>query len=215
MISPSTRRYNLDEILRMDRFFRTTFMNSISGFKSVNLCGTISEEGQTNLAILNSIVHIGANPPFLGLVIRPPSVDRHTLENILVNRSYTLNHITEEIYPAAHQTAARYPANESEFDATGLNSIFSKHHSAPYVEEAVIRIGMKYEEHHSIMNGTILVIGSVQEVFVPEEVVEQDGYVNLAKAGSLTVAGLDAYHRTEQIARMAYAKADLPPRKIS
>ncbi len=209
------RRYSLAEIQEMERFFRTTFMNSISGFKSVNLCGTISPDGKTNLAIFNSIVHIGANPPYLGMIFRPHTVERDTLENILSTGFYTLNHLTEPIYPQAHQTSARYSKEESEFEATGLTPIYSDQHTAPYVAESPVRIGLQYEEHHQIMNGTLLVIGAVKEVFLPEEVVSKDGYVDLAAAGSLTIAGLDAYHKTELLGRMAYAKPDLPPRKIS
>lgn len=43
---------------------RVSLINSLSGFKSLNLIGTINNnQGQTNLAIFNSVVHIGANPP--------------------------------------------------------------------------------------------------------------------------------------------------------
>lgn len=42
---------------------RIALINSLSGFKSLNLIGTINNQGQTNLAIFNSVVHIGANPP--------------------------------------------------------------------------------------------------------------------------------------------------------
>lgn len=209
------RKFAIEEILEMERFYRTTFMNSVSGFKSVNLCGTISSEGQANLAIFNSVVHIGANPPYLGMIFRPHTVPRHTLENILATKAYTLNHITADIYPNAHQTAARYASEQSEFKNTHLTPVFSECLPAPYVEESPIRIGLQYEEHHEIMNGTILVIGAVKEVFVPEEVVGRDGYVDLSAAGSLTVAGLDAYHKTELLGRMAYAKPDLPPRHIT
>lgn len=42
---------------------RVSLINSLSEFKSLNLIGTINNQGQTNLAIFNSVVHIGANPP--------------------------------------------------------------------------------------------------------------------------------------------------------
>jgi len=212
-MSSNLRKFDLTEINGMDRFFRTTFMNSVSGFKSVNLCGTVSKSGQTNLAIFNSVVHIGANPPFLGMIFRPHTVPRDTLENLLHTGFYTLNHIQKDFFPQAHQSAARY--GESEFESTGLHPHYSEGFSAPFVAESNIRIGLKYEERHDIMNGTVLIVGSVQEVWVPENVIGQDGYVDLADAGSLTIAGLDAYHETKLIDRMAYAKPDLPPRSLS
>ena len=213
MTSLPIRRFSREEILEMDRFFRTTFMNSLSGFKSVNLVGTTSSSGVHNLAIFNSIVHIGANPPFLGMVVRPHTVPRDTLENILATQHFTLNHIHRDIYPQAHQTAARYPADTSEFEAVGLTALETDF-PAPYVAEARLRIGMKFEERHDIMNGTILVVGSVQEVLLPDSVVGEEGYVDLSELGSLTVAGLDAYHETKLVDRLAYAKPDKAPKSI-
>lgn len=211
-MQPSLRKFDLQEIKAMDRFFRTTFMNSVSGFKSVNLCATAAADGTTNLAIFSSIVHIGANPPYIGMVFRPHTVPRHTLENLLETGFYTLNHLHAGIYQQAHQSSARYDG--SEFEATGLTPVYSQGFPAPYVAESKIRIGLKYEERHDMLNGTVMVVGSVQEVFLPEATIAEDGYVDLAAAGSLTIAGLDAYHETQLLSRMAYAKPDLPPRSL-
>lgn len=72
-----------DAILRLDTRQRAALINSLSGFKSLNLIGSISSSKITNLAIFNSVFHLGANPPLMGFIIRPDSVDRHTLQNIL------------------------------------------------------------------------------------------------------------------------------------
>ena len=213
MLNSPLKTFSRDEILEMDRFFRTTFMNSVSGFKSLNLCGTISKEGITNLPVFNSIVHIGANPPYLGMIFRPHTVPRHTLENIKETQYYTLNHVNQEIYTAAHQTSARFPEEQSEFEAAGLTPMQQKF-PAPYVAEANIRMGLKFQESHQILNETILVIGSVEEVQVPENVIGKDGYIDLAQAGSLTVAGLDAYHTATLIDRLSYAKPDRDPETL-
>jgi len=99
---------------------RIALINSLSGFKSLNLIGTVNQSGQTNLAIFNSVVHIGANPPLMGFISRPDTVEKHTLENIREMGYFTINHVNKDIYEKAHQTSARYPRNQSEFDATGL-----------------------------------------------------------------------------------------------
>ena len=52
-------------------------------------------QGQTNLAIFSQIFHIGANPPLVGILVRPDSVDRHTLRNIRETSWFTINHIQE------------------------------------------------------------------------------------------------------------------------
>ncbi|TAE44770.1 MAG: flavin oxidoreductase, partial [Bacteroidetes bacterium] len=117
-----------DEIAAMEREFRRNFVNGLSGFKSLNLAGTVSATGQTNLAIMNSAMHVGADPPLMGLLIRPAVTPRHTLQNLLETGFFTLNHVTEALYVQAHQTSARYPAEVSEFEAVGLTPCYSERH---------------------------------------------------------------------------------------
>lgn len=208
-----TRTYTLDSILQAEKHFRRNFINSLSGFKSANLVSTISPEGATNLAIFTSVVHIGATPPLLGMISRPDSVPRHTLANIQATQHFTLNHVSSDFYPAAHQTAARY--RTSEYDATGLTPIFSDRLRAPYVAEAPIQIGLELADIIDIpLNGTKLIIGKILEVRLPETIIAPDGKLDLEAAQVVTASGLDTYHRTQLLARMAYAKPDLPPREL-
>lgn len=77
-----TKAFTFDEIMRLPSRYRANLINKVSGFKPANLIGTKSKSGQTNLAVFNSVVHIGANPPYLGFILRPTTVERHTYENI-------------------------------------------------------------------------------------------------------------------------------------
>jgi flavin reductase (DIM6/NTAB) family NADH-FMN oxidoreductase RutF len=121
---------------------RTALVNSLSGFKSLNLIGTANKDGQTNLAVFNSVMHIGANPPLMGFISRPDSVERHTLENIQQTGYYTINHVNKEIFEKAHQTSARYKREQSEFDASGLTAEYRNNFSAPFVKESNIQMGL-------------------------------------------------------------------------
>ena len=87
------KRITKDEIIDMETRFRTNFINSISGFKSVGLIGTISKDNQINLAIFSQVFHLGANPALMGFIIRPDISPRHTLENIEETKYFTFNHI--------------------------------------------------------------------------------------------------------------------------
>ena len=123
-----------ENILELEKQYRANFVNSISGFKSASLIGTISNKGNTNLAIFNSVIHIGANPPALAFLMRPVSVERHTYENIKETGFFTINHINKEIYKRAHQTSARYEKEISEFDESELTPEYSEKFKAPYVK---------------------------------------------------------------------------------
>jgi flavin reductase (DIM6/NTAB) family NADH-FMN oxidoreductase RutF len=203
------------EILEMESRKRAAFMNSLTGFKSASLIGTVDAAGQTNLAIFSSVTHLGSNPALIGFINRPDSVDRHTLENILATRHYTINHIHQDIYQQAHQTSARYPKAVSEFAAVGLTAEWIGEHPAPFVQESRIKYGMEYVESHRLeVNGTILVIGKVVCVTLPEACIGTDGAIEVERAGTITISALDRYHTTDRIARLSYAKPEQPPKVL-
>ena len=106
-------KFDLGQIKNLDQRYRSNLINCLSGFKSVNLVGTKDTEGNTNLAIMSQIFHLGADPALMGLIIRPASVSRHTYENILETGFYTFNHIIPGMVKSAHQTSARYEKAES------------------------------------------------------------------------------------------------------
>jgi flavin reductase (DIM6/NTAB) family NADH-FMN oxidoreductase RutF len=196
-----------DDILALEKGYRRNLINCLSGFKSLNLAGTLSPQGQTNLAVMSSVIHVGANPPLMGILFRPDVVPRHTLGNLQATGYFTLNHVTESIYQAAHQTSARYDETVSEFDATGLTPWFGELHPAPYVAESPVKIGLRFQEQHRILaNATLLVVGRIVELMLPTTAVGEDGFLDLEATGTLTVSGLDSYHRSERIARLPYAK---------
>ncbi|MBK6507064.1 MAG: hypothetical protein IPG02_15700 [Ignavibacteria bacterium] len=62
---------NKTEIEQLDQGYRRAFINSLAGFRQVVLVGTKSADGITNLAIFNSLIHLGANPALFGLMSRP------------------------------------------------------------------------------------------------------------------------------------------------
>ena len=206
------RHFNSKEINEMESRYRATFINSIGGFKSVCLIGTKNKQHQTNLAIFNSLIHIGSHPPLIGFVIRPNSVERHTLENILETKYYTINHINEKIYNQAHQTSARYPRHLSEFKACQLNEEYLHDFYAPFVEQSQIKIGVEMKSQIDIsINGTILIIGEILEVFLPAVAINQDGFIDLEACGTVTNSGLDSYHLTKKLNRLSYAKPEKWP----
>lgn len=195
---------------KLEKQKRTNLINCLSGLRAANLIGTINNDGKSNLAIFNSVNHIGANPPLMGFIQRPASVERHTYENIKNAGCFTINHVNENIYKQAHQTAARFEENESEFEKTGLTEFYSNIIKAPYVSESLVKIGLTFEEEVLIKsNNTILVIGRVVELIINEDFLTEDYLLDLSKTKSIAVQGLETYYTAEKIATLPYAKPDL------
>jgi flavin reductase (DIM6/NTAB) family NADH-FMN oxidoreductase RutF len=198
-----------NEILQMERNYRANFINSIGGFKSVVLIGTKSTIGNENLAVFSSLFHLGADPALCGIVVRPCDEKQNTLGNIIQNKHYTINHILPDFVKQAHQSSAKYNEGESEFEKVGLTAQYIDDFIAPFVEESVIKFGCELIQKITIEeNGTSILIGKIISIIVPEDVVSEDGLIDIEKAGSITLSGLDTYHRTQKIARLSYAKTD-------
>lgn len=194
-----------EEIEQFEKHYRTCFVNALAGFRQAVLVGTKSGKGVSNLAMFNSLIHLGASPPLYGLISRPDSVQRDTFQNILETKEYTLNYVQSVFYKKAHLTSARYDKDVSEFEKVGFEEIYHSLFYAPFVKEAVVKIGMQWEETVDIsMNGTKLIIGSIHMVEMKDDMISADGFVDLSD--TIISQGLDAYFTPKELGRLPYAK---------
>lgn len=225
----SGTHFSLQDINALPQRYRANFINSLSGFKSSSLLGT-TDGRVNNLAIISSVVHVGANPPLLGIIMRPHTVQRDSLSNIKQQGMFTLNHVHTSWTDKAHQTSARYDNGVSEFEEVGLTPWFSDTFSAPYVKESAVKMGLKVEQHFTLCNQTEMIIGEIQEAFItdrsnapsadsentnPKNAIAEDGYVDIESLQTSCISGLDTYHSTHKIAQYAYAKPNEPLTKAS
>jgi flavin reductase (DIM6/NTAB) family NADH-FMN oxidoreductase RutF len=194
-----------NEIMALDKHDRTRLINSLPGVRAANLIGTISGSGKTNVAVFNSVMHIGADPALMGLIMRPVSVPRDTYHNIKETGYFTVNHVNEKIVQEAHQTSARY--TQSEFEATGLTEEYSLLHPAPYVVQSKVKIGLKFVEEQLIRcNQTVLMIGEIVEIMVDPNMINEHGILQLDQTGSIGVGGLETYYTLTKLVELPYAK---------
>ncbi len=206
---------NYDEILKLENRFRANLINSLSGFKSANLIGTKSNNGLENLAIFNSVHHIGANPALIGFIQRPDSVERHTFENIIETKYFTINHINVSNFEQAHQTAARYKKNENEFEHCNINAEYVNDFYAPFAKQCEIKIALELADVIDIkLNNTKLVIGKIKFINYPNNIQHEDGSLDLNKASTVAISGLDTYYSTNKLAKLSYAKPHIKLNKI-
>ncbi len=198
-----------------ERFYRANFINSLTGFKSLSLIGTVNAEGQTNLGVFSSIVHIGSDPALVGYINRPTKAAPHTLANIQATGVYTINHIHPAFLERAHQSSAKYPDQVSEFEEVGLTPEFIENSRAPFVKESRVKYALSLKEIIPItLNNTFLVIGEIQHVKLEDDILMRDGFLSLEKAASVCSNGTDAYYSTQLIDRYEYARPGIAARKL-
>lgn len=202
-----------EQIQQTPRIKRLNLINSITGVKPANLIGTVSDDGHTNLAVFSSIVHLGSNPALLGFLLRPQhEVRRDTYDNILQNKCYTINHIHTDFIENAHYTSAKFDKDESEFDKCNFTEEFLFDFQAPFVKESRVKLAMQLEDMLSIeLNNCMMVIGSIQHLWIDDMAVEDDGQINLELLNDVGIGGLNSYYRLERIGQFPYARANELP----
>lgn len=183
--------------------YRASLINCLSGPKAPVLIGTKGKYG-SNIALFNSVFHLGANPPLVGMVSRPHTVPRHTLEHILATKEWTVNHVQDTILRQAHQSSAKY--DTSEYDAVGLTEEYSHIASAPYVKESNYKFMCTYVNHYPVVeNDTIIVIGTIKEVIVPADSINEHGEL-IFDSSCLSSIGLNNYYKLSHSDRIPYAQ---------
>lgn len=204
-----------DDISALEKRYRGRLINATSGAKSASLIGTKSEGGDENLALFSSVVHLGANPPLIGFIMRPVHVERHTYQNIISTGRYSVNAVTEAMHVRAHQTSAKYHAGTSEFESCKIDKSYLGDFPVPFCAESPVKIGCILEDDIPVpANGTHLMVGRIVLLSVADAFLHPDGFIDLAAAETAAVTGLDGYHCLGPVRRYSHADPQKEPKRF-
>jgi flavin reductase (DIM6/NTAB) family NADH-FMN oxidoreductase RutF len=205
---------NKADIENTSRVRRLNLINGVSGIKSANLIGTRSVINGSNLAIFSSVIHIGSDPALLGFVTRPvKDVPRNTYTNIKETRYFTINHVHESFIEKAHYTSAKFDAGVSEFERCGLTEEYLYDFPVPFVKESRLKIGMKFVEEVDVKsNNTKLIVGEIHELILPEDCLDDKGYLRLDRLFDVGISGLNSYYSLRRMATFPYARVSEVPK---
>jgi flavin reductase (DIM6/NTAB) family NADH-FMN oxidoreductase RutF len=209
------QHFNSTTINQWDKFYRTNFINTLSGFKSATLIGTVKPNGQPNLGLFSNVVHVGANPAIIGFINRPTAAAPHTIQNIQTNSVYTMNLMSQQYTQHTHAASAKIDDATDEFAYCNLTLEWQPNITAPFVQQAVVKYALSLLEIIPIKhNNTFLVLGTLTNAFVPQHLIEPDGFISLEKANIITTLGIDGYYTTTKNTRYQYAKFNQPTQEL-
>lgn len=199
---------DLEQLQSYDRFYRGNLVNSITGYKSANLLATKDKNGVDNVAVFSSVTHLGSDPALFSFVQRPLGYGvGHTYYNLKETGSITLNHINVPLVKQAHQSSSKYEQSQSEFAVLNIKKVERDGIYAPFVAAAPVQVAATYLSEYAIKeNNCILVICKITDIFLANDILKPDGWVNLEQAGTVTINGLDAYATAQNQERLSYAQ---------
>ena len=100
-----------------------------------------------------------------------------------------------------------FPENVSEFGACNLSDERVSEFAAPFVRESNVSIGVRYIRHFSIEeNEVVMIIGSMEILVVNEDIIQDNGEVDLMHAQSIGVAGNNTYYNLNKFSSFDYIK---------
>lgn len=146
----------------------------------------------------------------VGFMLRPTTVPRNTYINIKEEGFFTVNHIHKDMTELAHQTAAKFEENISEFHQTRLLEEYLVGFYSPYVKQSVVKMGCRYLNEYNITeNNTILVAAAIGHLYFEEGIQMPDGWLRLEDAETVAInGGLDGYALPVLLDRFHYARPD-------
>ncbi len=165
--------------------------------------------GKINLAPFSFFNAVGSNPLYVvvSIGLNDGGGPKDTLVNIRTTGEFVVNLVTEDLFEAMNVSAADFPPDQSEMEATGLDAAPSVHVKVPRVARAQASLECKLHDTVALGVNT-LVIGQVVMFHVADELVGPRLHINnfapLGRLGSPSV-----YCRTTDrfdIARISYAQ---------
>jgi len=207
------KNYTKKDIEELSKKDRLNLINSITGIKPANLISTVDKQGNPNLAIFSSIIHLGSNPPLIGFVVRPSGeVPRHTYENIKQSGIYAINAIPTSIIEKAHYSSAKFDREVNEFERLNIESYSTEKFKIPFVKASPIKLGMQFREEIDIkLNDTKLIIGEVVYLEINESDFNDFNALRLDKANIAGISGLNTYYSLNKIGAFPYARVNEVP----
>ncbi len=202
----SVMSWSAAEIEQMPRESRRTLINRISGAKLAWLLGSFSPLHGPNLAVFSQVVHIGANPPLLGVFFRPEAGNqRHSYHNILETGLFSLNALHENHAENIHRCSANFPVGVSEFDASGLTLETHDQSPLPFVGEALWQLAMEPVEWSLIQSNKVqLLVAKILEIRLINAPLD-DNLMPLPNELA-HVCGTDLYTSARAFKRLPHAK---------
>lgn len=162
---------------------------------------TVSASGVTNLAPFSFFTGVGSRPPSVLFcpANRRDGGPKDTLKNILETHEFVINVVPYRLAEAMNLSSAELPAEESEFELTGLQISDSAVVKAPGVSSSPIRMECRLLQHLALDNGpggANIVLGEIVHMYLDDSVLDPTGYADPSLLDLVGRLGGAAYCRT-------------------
>ncbi len=152
--------------------------------RPIGWISTIDEEGINNLAPFSYFNILGDDPPHVMFSTRRDNnSNKDTLNNVLANKQFVVNMVTENVVEAMNTTAASVASDIDEFQLAKVTPISSLLVKPMSVKESPIHFECEMVHHYFLedhnQGGACVVIGKIVMMHFDDKVLLDDYKINM------------------------------------
>ena len=152
--------------------------------RPIGWISTIDEEGINNLAPFSYFNILGDDPPHVMFSTRRDNnSNKDTLNNVLANKQFVVNMVTESVVEAMNTTALSVSSDIDEFELAKVTPISSKLIKPMRVKESPIHFECEMVHHYFLENhnqgGACIVIGRIVMMHFDDAILLDNYKINM------------------------------------
>ena len=154
--------------------------------RPIGWISTVDQNGINNLAPFSFFNAVGEDPPHVMFsTVRTGDKNKDTLNNVLANKQFVVNLVTEELVEQMNTTSEMVESSVDEFELANLTPIASELIKPKRVKEAKAHFECEMVHHYFLENhkngGACIVIGKVLMMHISDEILMENYRINLDK----------------------------------
>ena len=154
--------------------------------RPIGWVSTVDENGINNLAPFSFFNAVGEDPPHLMFsTVRTGNKNKDTLNNVLSNKQFVVNLVTEETVEQMNKTSQAVDSNVDEFQLANLTPIDSIFIKPKRVKESYVHFECEMVHHYFLENhkngGACIVIGKILTMHINDDILLDGNRINLEK----------------------------------
>ena len=168
--------------------------------RPIGWIATVDENGVNNLAPFSYFNMLGDDPPHVMFSTRRDNNNnKDTLNNVLKNKQFVVNMVTENIVEQMNTTSQSVAPEIDEFELAGVTPIPSVTVKPMRVKESLVHFECEMVHHYFLENhksgGACVVIGRLLWIHIDDSILMENERINL-----------DVYKPVARLAGSNYAK---------
>ena len=154
--------------------------------RPIGWVSTVDENGVNNLAPFSFFNAVGEEPPHLMFsTVRTGNKNKDTLNNVLANKQFVVNLVTEETVEQMNMTSQAVDSNIDEFQLANLTPIDSVFIKPKRVKQSYVHFECEMVHHYFLEGhkngGACIVIGKILTMHINDEILMEGNRINLEK----------------------------------